>query len=245
MGQNIKREKIRRKKKGIREDFFDDNRISSKITWALLAGIVGAILMAAGDWLMIYGDVTAKGSISWLTEGVAGIPTWRNSLAMFFAFPGIGFYAIALFALKDVFVFERNSKVYRGLTAIGLTPWLAIHLFYSMMLFAFAWLRGNGQGKIAFSLVGATVEQFWWIIPVGEAIMCLPFIYLFLASLTGKTRFGKAMAINNPLFILAILKGVTMLIGSSPIQLAFTNGLMSESMIIFFIIYIVGFCKIR
>ena len=237
--------RIRRKSTGVRSDFFDDNKISDRIVWSLIAGLIGCILMGAGDWLMIFGDVTRKGQIMWLTEGVAGIPPWRNALAMGLAFPGVVFYAIALFAMKDVFVFERNAKVYKGLTAVGLTPWLCIHLFYSVMLFAFAWLRGNVHQAIAYQVVEAIFGQFGWIIPVGEAIMCLPFIYLFLTSLTDKTRFGKAMALNNPLFILAILKGVTLLIPNTPVQMAFINGLMSESMFIFFIIYIIGFCKIK
>ena len=237
--------KVKRKTVGVRSDFFDDNRISDKIIWSLIAGILGTILMGTSDWLMIFGDVTAKGNIEWLTEGVANIEPGRNAMAMALAFPAVVLYAIGLFALKDVFLFERHNKVYKGLTAIGLTPWLAIHLFYTVMLFVFAWLRGNGQGEMAYSLVEAIMKQFWWIIPVGQTFMVLPFIYLMIECFVGKTRFHRAMGLTNPLIIFVILKGISMLLGSSPYQLAFTNGLMSESMLVFFIIYICAFCKVK
>ena len=245
MERNTQRGIIKRKNTGLRDDFFDDNKISDKITLYLLAGIFGAILMGAGDWLMIYGDVTPLGDLLWLTEGVANIEPWRNNLSMALAFPGVIFYAVGLFALKDVFIFEKNNKIYKGLTAIGFTPWLCIHLFYTMMLFTFAWLTKEGNGNIACQLIEETVEHFAWIIPVGEGIMGLPFLYLFFCILTGKSRFKKVLAINNPIIILGVLKGLTMLFELSPVHLAFTNGLMSESMLVFFVVYIIAFNKIR
>lgn len=245
MEKNSNSRKIKGKATSIRQDFFNDNRISDHIIWYMIGGIAGCILMGASDWLMIYGDVTVKGNVEWLTEGAASIEPWRNAVAMILAFPAVIFYAIGLFGIQDVFVFSRQKEMYKGLTVIGLTPWLAVHLFYVMMLFAFGWLRGNGEYEIAFSLIEAITEQFWWLIPAGEFLMALPFVYLMIMCFADKTRFHPAMGLNNPLYILAVLKLVSYLMKSSPLKLAFTNGLMSESMFIFFLIYVVAFSKIR
>ncbi|MGN0295111.1 MAG: hypothetical protein ACI4D3_14020 [Lachnospiraceae bacterium] len=56
---------------------------------------------------MIYGDTACSGSVYWLTEGVAEIPAWRNTMAMGLAFPGIILYGIALFAIEK---FLRREK---------------------------------------------------------------------------------------------------------------------------------------
>jgi len=37
----------------------------------------------------MYGDPTCAGELWWLTDGVANIAPWRNTLAMVLAFPGI------------------------------------------------------------------------------------------------------------------------------------------------------------
>ena len=49
---------------------------------------------------------------------------------MALTFPGIILYGIALFALTDFIRAEKERKVYRTLTAFGLTSWIALHLFY-------------------------------------------------------------------------------------------------------------------
>lgn len=36
------------------------------IIGSLLCGILGCFCLGAGDWLMIYGDTTYMGSISWI-----------------------------------------------------------------------------------------------------------------------------------------------------------------------------------
>jgi len=93
---------------------------------------------------MMYGNPTYHGTLSWLTEGVAAMPQWRFNLAMALAFPGIILYGIALFAVQGFITGERQRRVYHYLNAFGLTPWIALHLFYIMILTLFAWLNRNG-----------------------------------------------------------------------------------------------------
>ena len=218
------------------------NKEKQKSMITLIIGIAGCIFMAASDWLMIYGDTSFEGNLAWLTIGTAGISPTRNAVALLMAFPAVIFYSIALFGLKKLIKNEKNRKIYSGLTAVGMTPWLAIHLFYVMILYLFGWLMTGGHYDIAYKACEALFDQFMWIIPLGEVFMLLPFIYWFIIDLKNKTVFPKIMAINNPLIIYVVLKAVTYILPDKPFRLAFINGLMSESMAIWFVVFIIFLC---
>lgn len=204
----------------------------------LLCGIAGCILMAAGDWLMIYGDTAYQGKLAWLTNGAASIEPWKNALAMGLAFPAILLYSVALFGMVVFFKNHVDQKVYCALTAVGMTPWLCLHLFYVMILYLFSWLSVHGQEELAHGAGEALFSQFSWIVIVSEVIMLLPFLYLFYLVLSGKSIFTRWMALNNPLIIFMVLKSLTVLLPDRPFRLALTNGLMSESMILCFLIFL-------
>lgn len=139
------------------------------------------------------------------------------------AFPGIILYGVALFALEDFIRSEKERKVYRTLTAFGLTPWIALHLFYIMILYAFSW----------FPLV-------------SEILMLLPFLYWFYLQIRQNTVFPKGMAFTNILVIYFLMYGIKSMMPDCPFRIGFTNGLMSESMIIWFGIMLVwNLCRKR
>ena len=118
----------------------------------------------------------------------------------------------------------------------GMTPWLCLHLFYIMILFLFAWMMKQGENGLAYEACEALFAQFSWVVIVGEALILLPFLYLFYLMIKKRSVFSKWMCLNNPLLIYLILKVLTGFIPEMPWKLAFINGLMSESMIIFFIV---------
>ena len=178
----------------------------------LLCGILGCICFGCGDRLMIYGDVTHMGSLYWLTSGTA------------------------LFAISNFIKESKNKKTYRILTSFGLTPWLSLHLFYIMILFLFSWLNGNGYADIAMTACEALFKHLSWIVTLSEVFMLAPFIYWFYLQITKKTVFPRVSAFTNILFIYAVMYIIKMLLPDSPFRLGFTNGLMSESMIIWFVI---------
>ena len=200
----------------------------------LLCGMLGCLCYGGGDWLMLYGDPSYAGSLSWLTAGVAGIPQWRFNLAMALAFPGIILYGVALFAVENYIRTERDRKIYHYLNAFGLTPWIALHLFYIMILTLFSWMNTNGYAADSLAVCEGLYAQLSWLVPVSEALMLPVFIFWFYLQIRGRTEFPKWMAFTNVLIIFALLKGLTMLMPFSAFRLGFTNGLMSESMIIWF-----------
>ena len=201
---------------------------------ALLCGMLGCLCYGGGDWLMMYGNPTYHGTLSWLTEGIAVIPQGRYNLAMALAFPGIILYGIALFAVEGYIKDGKQRKVYHYLNAFGLTPWIALHLFYVMILTLFSWMHGNGYADSALAVCEGLCSRLSWLVPVSEALMLPVFLYWFWLQISGKTVFPRWMAFTNVLVIYAVLKGVSLLLPVSAFRLGFTNGLMSESMILWF-----------
>jgi len=201
---------------------------------ALLCGLLGSLCYGGGDWLMMYGDPSHAGPLIWLTKGTAQIPLWRYDLAMALAFPGILLYGIALFAVETYIHGGKERKVYHYLNAFGLTPWIALHLFYIMLLVLFSWMNGNGFAAEALTVCEGLFSRLSWLVPVSEALMLPVFVYWFYLQIAGKTVFSRAMAFANVLILFAILKGISLLLPVSAFRLGFTNGLMSESMILWF-----------
>ncbi|SCY10613.1 hypothetical protein SAMN02910371_01083 [Butyrivibrio sp. INlla14] len=184
---------------------------------------------------MMYADPTFEGNLEWLTIGTVAIPQWRYKLAMLLAFPGVILYGAALFAVQEYITDEKKKKVYHYLNAFGLTPWIALHLIYVVILSLFAWLNSNGFSDDALLICESLFTNFAWLISVSEGIMLPVFIYWFYVQITGNTVFKKGMAFTNVLLIFGILKVISMLMPQSAFRIAFTNGLMSESMIIWFL----------
>lgn len=201
---------------------------------ALLCGLLGCLCFGGGDWLMLYGDTAHQGSLFWLTDGAATIPAWRNGLAMALSFPGILFYGVALFAIAAFLKEKRQQCIYRYITAFSLTPWLALHLFYIMSLYSFAWMNGNGYGAAALPVSEAVIGHLSWIVPVSEMLMLPPYFYWAYLLIRGKSYLPRWMAVSNPLVFYGILKATTLLMSDGAFWLAFTNGLMSESMALWF-----------
>lgn len=207
----------------------------TKISVFLICGMVGCLCFGGGDWLMMYGDPNYTGTLYWLTKGVADIPAWRNTLAMALSFPGIILYGIGLFGLSQFIKENRHRKVYTTLTAYGITPWLALHLFYVMILFLYAWPNKNGYAEGANAICEAIYGHFKWLPLVSELFMIPPFVYWIYLQLKGMTILPKSMALLSVLPVYAVLFLIKTLLPASAFKIGFTNGLMSESMIIWFV----------
>ncbi|MCM1488717.1 MAG: hypothetical protein NC203_10165 [Firmicutes bacterium] len=210
----------------------------NKIIIALICGMLGCVFLCSGDWLMIYGDTAYNGETYWLTEGTAQIPAWRNLLSMLVAFPAVILYGVGLFSAEAFVNSQKEKKIYRCLTAFGMMPWLCLHIYYVMILYVFAMMTQNNFND-ALTVAEAMNTQFSCIIFISEAIMILPFLYWFYLQIRRKTVFPKWMAFTNILIIYGILQLIKMLMPDSPFRLGFTNGLMSESMFVWFGIMLV------
>lgn len=219
-----------------------ENKVDKKtLALAMICGILGCFCYGGGDWLMIYGDTTSSGELFWLTQGASQISPWRNGLAMFLAFPGIIFYGIALFYIGRFIRGEKERKIYHYLNAFGLTPWMCLHLFYIMILYLYNWMTNNGYSEAALPACEALYSHLSWVIMVSEVLMLPVFLYWFYVVVRGKTTLPRWMAAGNVLVFYVVLLAVKSFLPDTPFRIGFTNGLMSESMIFFFLlIWIVG-----
>ncbi len=219
-----------------------ENKVDKKtLALAMICGILGCFCYGGGDWLMIYGNTTSNGELFWLTQGASQIAPWRNGLAMFLAFPGIIFYGIALFYIGRFIRGEKERKIYHYLNAFGLTPWMCLHLFYIMILYLYNWMTNNGYSEAALPACEALYSHLSWVIMVSEVLMLPVFLYWFYVVVRGKTTFPRWMAAGNVLVFYVVFVTVKSLLPDTPFRIGFTNGLMSESMIFFFLlIWIVG-----
>lgn len=202
----------------------------------LACGICGCLCYGIGDWLMIFGETSHLGKLFWLTEGVANIPAWRNNAAMILAFPGIIFYGIALFCMESLIKSERTRKIYHYLNVFGLTPWMCLHIFYIMILYLYAWMTNNGYSEAALPACEALFQHLAWVVAASEIMMLPVFVYWFFAVISGKTFLPKKAAFFNVLVFYLILKALTFLMPNTAFRIGFTNALMSESMVLFFVV---------
>lgn len=208
---------------------------------AMICGILGCLCYGGGDWLMLYGDATTDASLFWLTDGVIAIAPWRNALAMVLAFPGIILYGVALFYLQRFITNERERSIYHYLNAFGLTPWLALHLFYIMILYVYAWMNTNGYAEVATATCEALYAHLSWVVMLSEVLMLPVFLYWAYLVARGRTSLPRMLAAGNVLVFYVILKALSGHITDGAFRLGFTNGLMSESMVFFFLlIWIAG-----
>lgn len=208
---------------------------TKKIKIALLCGMLGCVLMCTGDWLMLYGDPTATGTAYWLTEGAAQIPAWRNALSMAVAFPSVVFYGIGLFGIGVFLKEQKQRKTWFTITAFGLTPWLCVHLFVAGALYLFAWLRGSAWVDAAMPVAEAFRSQFAWIVFLSYPFMLPPYFYWAWQLFKGRSVFPKWMTLSNPITFYLVLKGISLLMPVGAFRIAFTNGLMSEAMFLWFL----------
>lgn len=202
----------------------------------MICGILGCLCYGGGDWLMLFADTTYLGELKWLTVGAAQITAWRNNLAMMLSFPGIIFYGIALFYIGSFIKEKKERTVYHYLNAFGLTPWMCLHIFYIMILYLYAWMTNHGYSEAALPACEALFHHLSWVVLVSEILMVPVFIYWFYVVIAKKTILPKAAAFGNVLVFYLILKIIVSIMPDNAFRMGFLNGLMSESMLLFFII---------
>lgn len=103
-----------------------------------------------------------------------------------------------------------------------------------MILYAFSWLSAGSFAEAALPLGEAVFTHFSWFPLVSEILMLPPFLYWFYLQIRQKTVFPKEMAFTNILVIYFLMYGIKSMMPDCPFRIGFTNGLMSESMIIWF-----------
>ncbi len=217
------------------ESFPDFQKKRKNRCLLLLTGLLGCLCFGTGDWLMLFADATAKGKISWLTVGAAQIAPWRFTIAMILAFPGILAYALALFGWEAYIPQEKDRRLYHVLNIVGLLPWIALHLFYILILSFFGSLCRAGEEALALRVCEEVFSQFQWLPLVSEAFMLPVFLFWSFLLLRKKTLLPRGMILTHVLVFYCLLSAFGRIFLTGAFQLGFRNGLMSESMALSFL----------
>jgi hypothetical protein len=95
-------------------------------------------------------------------------------------------------------------------------------------------MNGNGYGSLAYETCEALYSHLSWVTVLCEAFMLPVFVYWFYVVVRGKTILPKWVAFTNVLIIFWVLEVIKPFMPESSFKMGFTNGLMSESMVLFF-----------
>ena len=127
------------------------------------------------------------------------------------------------------------EKTWFTMTVFGLTPWLCVHLFVAGALYLFAWLRGSAWAAAAMPAAEAFRNHFSWIVFLSYPFMLPPYFYWAWQIFKGRSVLPKGMVLSNPVTFYLVLKAISLLMPVGAFRLAFTNGLMSEAMFLWFL----------
>ena len=94
------------------------------------------------------------------------------------------------------------------MTAFGLTPWIALHLFYIMILYAFSWMSTGSYAEAALPLGEVLFAHFSWVPLVSEILLLPPLLYWFYLQIRQNTVFPKGMAFTNIFVIYFLMYGI-------------------------------------
>lgn len=200
----------------------------------LFFGMIGALCLAAGDWLMVFGDPRNQGGYFWLSEGAKTIPAWRNTLALAVGIPGVILCAMALLALDRALKPGRRRVTWRNLTVFSLLPWLTVHAFITIQLYTYGWMSRNGYEKAAAPTAIAVNQHYTWMALICYALISIPFLMWLIFGLSGRLRMPRYMGLVNPLIILPILVLLRPLVPDNAFKPGYINGEISTSFFLFF-----------
>lgn len=201
----------------------------------LLPGILGALLLLTGDWLLGYVDPAplAAGS-SILRAGYArDYALWRPVAAMASGALGMLCYLPGLWGMALTIRDKRWRRRFCWAMAAGLPGWMLIHYFFSQLIYQFAWGCQNGDPM---ALEAACAVNLAFRCPVGVwyVLMAVPFVLHLILTARGRTHLPRWTALLSPAVCLAVLRVLTAALPQTPFVYGLNIGAMNESMLIWF-----------
>ena len=192
-------------------------------------GIVGALLLGIGDWLLGFTDPSHIDGAVWnaLVSGYTkNYSLLRPVIAMPLGFFGVLSYAPCIWEMGQIFKDKKTRKIQSIFMTASMGGWALLHYLYSAAVFVFAYsCRYIGQSEavnITNALYGAVMPGMsLWLV-----FMLIPFILHFVDIARGKSYLPKKMLAFHTLVWWAVIY-----FGSSVLpKTAFTNGLKTFAM---------------
>ncbi len=198
-------------------------------------GILGALLMGSGDWLLGYADPAIVGNCPILRAGYAqGYALWRPAAAMVAGDVGALCYLGGLWGMSLTIRDKRLQKAFWITAAASLFGWLLIHYFFCQIIYQYAWLSQAGD-PLAYDSAAAVYSAFYPTVGPWYLIMAIPFVIHLAATLRGRTVLTRWTALLHPVVWIVLLNLAFSLLPQTPFIYGLRMGAMSETMLIWFI----------
>ena len=198
-------------------------------------GIIGALLVGLGDYLLGYVEPTVIENSSLLKIGYgADYNLYLPIVSMLVASVGMIFYVPMFLGISNTITSSKLKKAFLVTSACGFFGWLMIHYYVSSLVYQYAWGVQNGVNN-AFEYTTAVLDAFSPIISSWYCIVIIPFILHFFATITGKTSLPKATTLANPLLCLLYIAIILSVLPESKFASALQMGIASEAILIWII----------
>lgn len=187
-------------------------------------GIIGCLCFGIGDWLLGYVDPTPiEGDLFYFIRAGHGADyqRLRAVLAMALAMAGMFLYFPALLHISDVAEDPKTASHLRyafGLFSLGA---IVIHLLVTVNVIAYSWMAESAGAEPANSLSNLLGGSLLPCLFIAFIFVGLPFVWLIVDILRGKTRLKRWEALFTPLVWMVIADAAAALLPSS----AFSYGL--------------------
>lgn len=201
----------------------------------LLPGILGALLMLAGDWLLGYVDPAplVEGS-SILRAGYAqDYALWRPVAAMATGTLGMLCYLPGLWGMALTIRDKRWRRRFCGAMAAGLPGWMLIHYFFSQLIYQLAWSCRSGD-PMALESARAVNLAFRYPVGVWYVLMAVPFLIHLALTARGRSHLPRWTALLSPVVCLVVLRVLAAVLPQTPFAYGLSIGAMNEAMLIWF-----------
>jgi len=166
----------------------------------LLTGIIGAIIVGIGEYMLHFIPGGPEGEISMLFS----VPLERAAIGHFIAVAGIPLYFIGYFGLMQFFS-KTNESLSIALLAGGVISFTIGGIWVASRYFA-AEVFQHSAGTPDFDFYLASYEDhvqvLVWVLRISIALVSVLYIILVL---TNKNGMPKWLAIFNPIVLLGII----------------------------------------
>ena len=193
-------------------------------------GILGAILLWIGDWLLGYVEPTPipEADRSALVRGyyTSDYSLLRPVIAMPLGFFGVLCYAPCMWGMGQIFKDEKIRRIQSALMIAGMGGWALLHYIYSAMIYLFVLLCRIVDINTAISVMNSMYKAVMPGMSLWLVLMLIPFLLHFFDIARGKSCLPKKMLFFHTLVWWAIIYFGTLV----PPQTAFVNGLKTFAM---------------
>ncbi|KAG4089420.1 hypothetical protein H8356DRAFT_1718568 [Neocallimastix lanati (nom. inval.)] len=207
---------------------------------SLLYGLLGSTLFAIGDFVMTYGTgdnalISDQYLLSFLTVGIAKIPSWSNLFSLFIVLPGGTLLLTGLFALQKTILTQKHKKIYYYIIIFSSLHWLVMHTFYNIIFYTSQVCYQEGYENPAHVTERLFSHYYGFITYIGITIL-LPLIYLFWIIASGRTTLSRWICLCDPLITFKLIGTLASYLPDKTLKSAITAASMNTACVLAFIV---------